>query len=174
MADENTTAEDLIAEIREAASDFAAAEAEIFAQEATQEVAQYRQAVLTFGFGEEARVRPFGLGQTFVVPEPYRSRAEVFLVFEVFVRFFIDPILVGASLPELLGEIDPKIERLEFVDSPFDLSRETGNPEPRILDLGETRELMADARGLIEIAAELGRALFREAFRAADFWETNE
>jgi hypothetical protein len=40
MADENTTAEDLIAEIREAASDSTAGEAEIFAQEARQEVAQ--------------------------------------------------------------------------------------------------------------------------------------
>jgi hypothetical protein len=174
MADENTTAEDLIAEIREAASDFTAGEAEIFAQEARQEVAQYRQAALTFGFGEETRIRAVGLGQTFVVPEPYRSRAEVFLVFEVFVRFFIDPILVGASLPELLGEIDPEVERLEFVDSPFNSGRETGNPEPRILYLGETGELRAGASGLIEIATELGRALFGEAFRAGEFWETNE
>lgn len=43
-------------------------------------------------------------------------------------RFFIDPILVGASLPELLGEIEPEIERLKFVDSPFNSGRETGNP----------------------------------------------
>jgi hypothetical protein len=98
----------------------------------------------------------------FVVPERYAGRAEVFVVFEVFMRHFVDPILVAAEVPDLLRETDDSVERLGFA--------RFGEDALDTVDVRDSGALREDASALAAMAQELGRDLFGERFRSSDFW----
>src|SRR5687768_1426103 len=141
MPDAFTTPDDLIAEVVEAAMEFVPADALIFQAEAREELATYREMR-----EEERRERFLDRerppererpreregpdepepprerqgtsyrGPRHVVPERYESRAEVFIVFETFVRFFLDPVLTAAEIPDLLIDAgrERAVERIVF------------------------------------------------------------
>jgi hypothetical protein len=161
MADEQTTAENLITELIKAAAEFAPADAATFETEALDELAAYRLARETVTVVEEREGRVRAV-PAFSIPERYARRAEVFVVFEAFVRYFIDPIVVNAEISELLQNND-FVERLGFA--------RFGEREIATISIRNIGFLRDDAKILTEMAADLGRDLFGEQFRPQDFWE---
>jgi hypothetical protein len=161
MANERTIPEDLIAELVQAAEEFAPADAETFAAEAREDLAAYRLRRQTIAIVRDREGRPRRT-PVFVVPERYAGRAEVFVVFEVFVRHFVDPILVAAEVPDLLRETDDSVERLGFA--------RFGEDALDTVDVRDSGALREDASALAAMAQELGRDLFGERFRSSDFW----
>jgi hypothetical protein len=161
MADERTRANDLITELVEAAEEFAPADAAIFAVEARDELAAYRQQremIVVVREGERfEQAMP-----VFSIPERYTDRGEVFVVFEVFVRHFIDPIVVLAGIPNLLMETDDAVERFGFA--------RFGEEAPQTFSVRDNGGPREDAGALTAMAGALGRDLFGERFRTSDFW----
>jgi CRISPR/Cas system-associated protein Csm6 len=160
MPDERTSAEDLITELIDAAGELAPADIAVFAAEARDELAAYRQRRETVFVREPGGFEP--AASIFTIPERYAGRAEVFVVFEVFVRCFIDPIVVAAEIPNLLIETDDTVERLGFA--------RFGEELPETISVRDNGGLIEDAAALTAMAEDLGRELFGARFRSSDFW----
>lgn len=166
MADISTSADELISELEEAATEVAPVEAVEFVAEARDELAAYReQQNVPRQFertteGERFDIRRSGI----IVPSRYRDRAEVFVVFETFVRFFLDPVTVAAEIPNLLARVDPEWQINQFAFLRF------GEEPPAAVQPPESGVLLEDSADLIAMATRLGSALFGDSFRAEDFW----
>jgi hypothetical protein len=166
MADIDTSAEDLISELEAAAREIVPFDAAEFSAEVRDELAAYReQELLPLTREREGGRERFGRGKPgILVPERYRPRAEVFVVFETFVRSFVDPIMVAAEIPDLLANVDrdQQVTGLAFRRFGEEQATAVRPPEPKVL--------FEDASQLMAMAGNLGRALFGSNFRDEDFW----
>ena len=105
MADQSTSADELVSELVTVAVQYSPFEAASFQAEVNNELAAYREERNQFRERVSER-EDTGLayqGPKVVIPERFLARPEVFIVFETFVRSFVDPITVAAEIPRLLN-----------------------------------------------------------------------
>ena len=170
MSDEFTSPDDLILELQQAAAETEPADAAEFAAAARDELAAYREqrelrVQREREASEDGEETQAHRRLAITIPERYEAQAELFLVFDTFVRFFVDPIVVAASIPEVMPrELQGTgVNRLAF--------HRFGEQETDGIPIDELqRTLTADVDELTTLAAILGRALFGERFRTSDFW----
>lgn len=163
--------DELISELQAIAAEFEPFDAIAFATEARDELAAYREQRQLESIQDRAEF-PEGKGRfplrkpAIAVPEQYQSQAEFFVVFALFVRFFIDPIVVAGTIPSVILQAanEPQINALGF--------QRFGEEVIRATPVAQLRTLLDDARELTEIAGTLGQTIFGNRFRKADFWES--
>jgi hypothetical protein len=154
------SAEELLRELETAAREYAPVEAELFAITARDDLADWRQT--------QDRERQSELGEE-RIPAQYRSRAEEFLVFDAFVRIFLDPIATAVAIGSMLDEMS----NLEIRSLTFGRFGDDGASGGQI-SRDNIPQLRHDRNELQELTAEFGRATFGNIFRTADFWGRRE
>jgi hypothetical protein len=156
MADEIIPADDLIIVMANAAAKFAPHEAAEFEAVA-------RHMLSAFRTDREARSQR---EEGPVIPNRYRGRESQFIVFDAFVRSFIDPIQIGSETLELLSELDPehKPSALGF------LHPEEPSTRMETLGIPTRQRLVTDLLELQNMATTIGAEVFGSHFLPSDFW----
>ena len=146
-------ADDLIAELEEAAAEFNGFPDFRFSELAREDLAAFR----------ESRQRE-QVASVWSVPERYVEQAEEFIVFSAFVRAFLSPILTARGALELFREVGGRdyavLRFARYEDTaPFDMP--AGSEA-----LGRLRD---QTESMMQALMPLGKEIFGQRFAMADF-----
>jgi hypothetical protein len=144
--------DELLQAIELEAREFAPREAERFSDAARQDLAEWRE----LRTGKRLEVR---------IPDRYRGMEEEYVVFDAFVRTFIEPIALSSSIASTLREL----RWLDVRTVSFELFGESRTPSGQV-SAEDADRLGGDVRHLEEVAIALGRDVFGDRFRPHDFW----
>jgi hypothetical protein len=151
-------ADDLIAELEGAATELIGFSDFRFSEMAREDLAAFR----------EDRQRE-QLARAWSVPERYLERAEEFVVFSAFVHAYLSPVLTARGVLELF---------LDVGGSDYSVIQFSRFGESAPFDMQANGEVLGRFRGhttnMIRALESMGREIFGQRFRTADFWDGEE
>jgi hypothetical protein len=159
------TADDLIAVLTESGLGFVPDDIRRFAEAARADLRSYRASRV--GLREDAPAQgPLEPATLFFIPERYQEQSEEFLVFECFVRTFVDPVALGLAVLNHLRSTDAD----ELTGVIFDRPGALDNADR--LSIDDVPRLTSALQELQELAYMIGAEVFGGAFRRSDFWRS--